>query len=206
MRLVFTGHIAGAGTASGLRIVVGVWADSPMGAFADVMLQTADDERILLAPDESIADFVATTYRFDRVEVGELAACLGADRLTVTSETFDARIDIGGPAPVDRLLRLVPPRLATSPRWLRAIDPVAARMVSGVRTYGTAGSGRTEYYGARRSRRVTGIDGHYRSVPFGGLAPLQPAVSFGFSSAPASPQIVAVTTTIDVASPMTRNP
>ena len=49
----------------------------------------------------------------------------------------------------------------------------------------------------RRSRRITAIDGHYRGVPFGGLADLRPPVSFGFSSAPASPQIVSVTTTID---------
>lgn len=197
MRLVFTGHIAGAGTGSGLRIVAGVWADSPFGSFADVMLQTADDERVLLAPDESIAEFVSTTYNFDRTEFGDLTADLDRELLTVAFEDFDARIAIGGPAPVDRLLRLVPGRLATSPRWLRTIDPVAARMVPGVRTYGTAGNARVEYYGARRSRRITAIDGHYRGVPFGGLAPLRPPVSFGFSSAPASPQIVAVTTTID---------
>jgi hypothetical protein len=98
VRLVFTGHIAGAGTGSGLRIVVGAWADSPFGAFTDVMLQTADDERVLLAPDEAIAEFVSTTYEFDRVEVGELTTDLGADRLTVAGESFDARIGIGGPA------------------------------------------------------------------------------------------------------------
>ena len=69
MRLVFTGHIAGAGSSSGLRIVVGSWHESPFGAFADVMLQTADDERVLLAPDDEVAEFVASTYRFDRVEV-----------------------------------------------------------------------------------------------------------------------------------------
>jgi hypothetical protein len=168
-----------------------------LGAFADVMLQTADDERVLLAPDESVAEFVSSTYTFDRLEVGAVSAGLDADGLTVTTESFDARIGIGGPAPVDRLLRLVPRRLATSPRWLRAIDPVAARIVSGVRTYGTAGNGRVEYYGVRRSRGISSIDGHYRGVPFGGLAPLRPPVNFGFSSAPASPQIVAVTTTID---------
>jgi hypothetical protein len=69
--------------------------------------------------------------------------------------------------------------------------------VSGVHTYGTVGNGRAEYYGVRRSRRFTAIDGHYRGVPFGGLAPLRPPVSFGFSSAPSSPQIVSVTTTIE---------
>ncbi|WP_234835161.1 hypothetical protein [Mycolicibacterium stellerae] len=164
------------------------------------MLQTADDERVLLAPDDAIACFVSSTYRFDRVDVGEVRAALGEERLTVTTDGFDARIRIGGAAPIDRLLRLVPRRLATSPRWLRAIDPVAARVVPGVRTYGTAGNARVEYYGVRRSRRVTAIDGHYRGVPFGGLAPLAPPVSFGFSSAPPSPQIVSVTTTIDESS------
>ena len=197
MRLVFTGHIAGAGTEAGLRIVVGRWRESPFGPFTDLMLQTADDERVLLAPDEAIADFVSSTYHFDRVELGELTSDLRADLLTVSADDFDARMHIGGAAPVDALLRLVPRRLATSPRWLRAIDPVAARILAGVHTYGTAGNDRVEYYGVRRSRRITAIDGHYRGVPFGGLAPLRPSVSFGFSSAPASPQIVTVTTTID---------
>lgn len=197
MRRVFTGHIAGAGSGSGLRMVFGAWDQSPFGAFTDVMLQTADDQRVLLAPSDAVADFVSSTYHFDRVEVGEVTSHLGAAALTVTTENFDARIGIGGPAPVDRLLRLVPRRLATSPRWLRAIDPVAARVVPGVHTYGTAGNGRAEYYGVRRSRRITAIDGHYRGVQFGGLAALRPPVSFGFSSAPASPQIVSVTTMID---------
>ena len=197
MRRVFTGHIAGAGTGAGLRIVVGAWDHSPFGAFTDVMLQTADDERVLLAPDDTIADFVSSTYRFDRVQLGEVSSTLDAQQLTVSTEGFEARIGLGGPAPIDRLLRLVPSRLATSPRWLRVIDPVAARVVPGVHTYGTAGNGRVEYYGVRRSRRITAIDGHYRGASFGGLAPLRPPVSFGFSSAPSSPQIVSVTTTID---------
>lgn len=197
MRLVFTGHIAGVGSASGLRIVVGAWDRSPFGAFADVMLQTADDERVLLAPDDDVAELVSSTYQFDRVEVVAVSAVLGADVLTVTAAAFAARIAIGGPAGVDRLLRLVPRRLAASTRWLRLIDPIAARVVPGVHTYGTAGNGRVEYYGVRRSRSITAIDGHYRGAPFGGLAPLRPPVSFGFSSAPSSPQIVSVTTTID---------
>ena len=197
MRLAFTGHIAGAGTGSGLRVVVGAWDRSPFGAFADVMLQTADDERVLLAPGPDVAEFVASTYAFDRIEVSEVSVALGADQLSVHTETFAARIGIGGAAPVDWLLRLVPGRLATSPRWLRVIDPVAARVVAGVHTHGTAGNGRTEYYGVRRSRRITAVDGHYRGRDFGGLAPLRPPVSFGFSSAPSSPQIVSVTTTID---------
>ena len=106
--------------------------------------------------------------------------------------------ELGGPAQFDWLLRLVPPRLATAPTWLRAIDPVASRLVRGVRTAGSAGNGRREYYGVRRTRRIAAVDGSFRGVDLGGLAPLDPPVRFGFSSAPAAPQMVSVTTTIDL--------
>ena len=52
------------------------------------MLQTADDERVLLAPDVAVAEFVASTYHFDRVEVGEVSADLGAKSLSVTTATL----------------------------------------------------------------------------------------------------------------------
>ena len=71
----FTGQIAGVGSTSGVRIVVGRWAESPLGSFADVMLAEPDGTRVLLAPSQEVADFVATTYRFDRVEIGPVSAC-----------------------------------------------------------------------------------------------------------------------------------
>ena len=106
-------------------MVVGVWSASPFGAFADVMVQTPDDDRVLLAPDERIADFVGSTYAFDRVELGPVSAALSAGELTVTAPGLDIAVTIGGPAPIDLLLRLVPGRLAIAPWWLRAIDPIS---------------------------------------------------------------------------------
>lgn len=202
LKRVFSGHIAGVGSQSGHRLVVGSWQTSPFGAFTDVMVQRAgggigtDDERVLLAPTREIADFVSTTYAFDRVLVGPVRAELTEHRLTVAAPNLDLRIDIGGAAPLDRLLRLVPARLAVAPWWLRAIDPVASRMVTGVHTAGTAGNGRREYYGVRRSRRIVGVSGRLDGEDLGSLAPLRPPVRFGFASAPAEPQIVSVTTTI----------
>lgn len=195
-RHVFTGHIAGFGTTAGVRLVVGHWQASPYGAFTDVMVQQPDERRLLLAPDDAVAEFVASTYHFDRIETGPVTATLERDRLTVRSAALDVDIGIGGPAPLNRLLRLVPGRLAVAPWWLRAIDPVAARLVPGVHTAGTAGNGRREYYGVRRSRRVVSVAGRYRGTDLGALRPLHPPVAFGFASAPATPQIVAVTTTI----------
>lgn len=197
-RLIFTGHIAGFGTAAGVRLVVGHWTHSPFGAFTDVMVQTDTDERVLLAPSTDVAEFVAATYRFDRVDTGPVTSQLTAGRLAVSAPGLDVTVTIGSPAPLDRLLRLVPARLAVAPWWLAAIDPVASRMVPGVHTAGTAGNGRREFYGVRRSRHITGATGRFEGRDLDAVAPLLPAVGFGFSSAPPAPQIVAVTTTIDV--------
>ena len=46
----FHGAIAGVGSTSGVRIVVGRWDESPLGTFADVMLAEPDGTRVLLAP------------------------------------------------------------------------------------------------------------------------------------------------------------
>lgn len=197
-RLVFDGYIAGFGTSAGVRLVVGHWTSSPFGAFTDVMVQTAADERILVAPSTEVADFVASTYHFDRVEVAAVSARLSDHRLEVSSPSLSVAVGIGGPAPVDWLLRLVPDRLAVAPWWLRAIDPIASRLVRGVHTAGTAGQGRREFYGVRRSRRIVSVGGTFAGRDLGAVAPLLPPVGFGFSSAPPTPQIVAVTTTIDI--------
>ncbi len=195
--MVFTGHIAGFGTGAGIRMVVGTWASSPLGAFTDAMVQTPE-ERILIAPSSEVAEFVGSTYRFDRVVVGPVDADLSASRLVVTCPGLDVEVSIGSRAPIDRLLRLVPGRLATAPWWLRAIDPVAGLLVRGVHTAGTAGNGRREYYGVRGSRLISAVTGSFGGRDLAGVAPLAPPVGFGFSSAPPTPQIVAVTTTIDL--------
>lgn len=197
-RLVFSGHIAGFGTGAGVRLVVGNWDVSPFGAFTDVMVQTVDDQRVLLAPTSQVADFVASTYHFDRVVVGPVGAERSERRLTVNAPQLQATLSIGGPTAIDRILRMVPSGLATAPWWLRAIDPVAGVLVRGVHTAGSAGNGRREYYGVRRSHRIDAVSGRFAGQDLGGVAPLLPPVGFGFSSAPPAPQIVAVTTTIDL--------
>ena len=59
----FRGAIAGVGSTSGVRVVVGRWDESPYGAFADVMVETVSGHRVLLAPTAEVADFVATDVR-----------------------------------------------------------------------------------------------------------------------------------------------
>ena len=197
--LRFHGRIAGFGTASGVRLVVGMWPRSPLGSFADVMVENADGHRMLLAPSQAVADFVGATYEFDEVQLVPVAYCMVGREISVDAGPLTLRFTIGDISPLGRLLRLVPKGLATRPGWLRLIDPAARVLVPGARTAGSAGQGRREYYGVTSARAITGLTAHWNGDDLGGLERLHPPVTFGFGSAPAAPHIVEVTTTITTA-------
>jgi hypothetical protein len=191
----FNGAIAGVGSASGVRVVVGRWDDSPLGVFADVMLAEPDGTRVLLAPDERVAEFVSTTYRFDRVEIGPVTATRDWH---VTAPGLDLRLEVGERTVLGRLLRVVPARLATAPAWTRVTDPVARSVLRGVRTRGTAGNGRRESYGATDVHRITAVTGSWHGVDLGGLGPVDPEPGFGFGSTPRTPSVTSLVTTVEV--------
>ena len=195
-RLRFEGHILGVGTTSGVRLVVGSWERSPLGSFSDVMVERADGHRLLLAPSEEVATFVASTYTFDevRLEPVEVTRADGSWRVRSTSLRVEAQV--GGRTAVGLLLRLVPRRLATSPAWSTLTDPVARVALRGVRTKGSAGRGRREYYGATDAHTVVAARASFDGRDLGTLAPVDPPCRFGFSSTPRRPQLTAVATTV----------
>jgi hypothetical protein len=197
-RLRFDGWIAGAGTASGTRLVVGHWPRSPFGAFGDVMVEHPDGERVLLAPSRRIADFVAATYRFDRVEVVPVTVVVSGDTWLVEAGPLHLRLRTGRRSALGLLLSVVPAPLALSPVWAALCDVPARWLMPGVRTLGRAGPGRREWYGARGLRPVVAADAVLDGVGLGKLAPLDPPVAFGFGSAPRSPSVVRVTTTVEL--------
>lgn len=192
----FEGWIAGVGTAGGLRAVVGHWPSSPLGSFTDVMVERPDGRRILLAPDERVAGFVGATYTFDETRLGSVTHTREGAEHHVTSTDLDLTLRVGTRSPLGWLLRAVPAPLATAPAWITAVDAVARRVLPGVRTVGTAGGGRREYYGARDLHRVTGARVRWEGVDQGPLAPVAPPVHFGFGSTPRTPSLVRITTLI----------
>lgn len=195
-RLRFSGEIAGVGTTSGVRVVVGHWISSPYGAFTDVMLQQADGWRVLLAPTDEIAGFVASTYLFDEVVVGPVALERVGSGVSVTAPDLALDFVVGTRTRLGRLLRLVPARIGTAPVWSRLIAPVSGLVVPGVRTYGSAGAGRWEAYGATDLHAITAVTGTWRGRPLGELAPVEPPLSVGFASAPRAPGLTTLVTTI----------
>lgn len=191
----FRGYIAGLGTASGTRLVVGHWPDSPFGPFTDVMVENRFGSRLLLAPDENTARYVSSTYSFDAVDVVPVSARLNGGTLAVDGGPLRLRAELGRVTVLGRVLQTVPAPLAVHPSWLRAVNPLAGLMVRGVRTAGTTGD-RLEYYGVRSIRRIAAAECSWNGQDLGPLAPVNPPVRFGFSSVPSRPQILAVTTTI----------
>ncbi|KRE60178.1 hypothetical protein [Nostocoides sp. Soil756] len=216
----FRGRIAGVGSTSGVRVVVGWWLETPFGPFADVMLERPDGHRVLLAPSEQVAELVSTTYTFDEVRL-EPVTVAGAplsrpmrhasgphphgspatlkvplSGWSVATPSLSLALDVGGRTPLGRLLRLVPRPVATSPGFATLADPVARLLLRGVRTRGVARAGRREYYGATDVRGVIGMHGSFDGLDLGALAAVDPPCRFGFSSTPRRPSVTEVSTTI----------
>ena len=188
----FRGAIAGIGSTSGVRVVVGRWDESPYGAFADAMVELASGHRVLLAPRSEVADLVAATYSFDEVRMEEIAT----DGWTFRSPSLSLDLAVGPRTGLGRLLRLVPRPIAESPAWCVVTDPVARVVLHGVRTRGSAGQGRREWYSATDLHAVTAVHGAFDGVDLGRLAPVDPPPRFGFSGTPRRPSVTSVVTTI----------
>jgi len=188
--------IAGVGSESGTRVVVGHWPVSPLGSFSDVMVETVAGHRVLLAPTDEVAAFVAATYSFDEVRIEPVRVVVDGPHWEVRSTSLTLRLTTGRTTAIGLLLRLVPVRVATSPTWCTLTDPVARVLLGGVRTRGTAKAGRREYYGATGTRCVRSASGSFDGTDLGALRPVEPPCRFGFSSTPRRPGVTTLVTTV----------
>jgi hypothetical protein len=194
----FVGAIAGVGSTSGVRVVVGRWDRSPWGPFADVMVETADGHRVLLAPTPTVTEFVSATYRFDELREEPVTVRSEPGSWSVVTPSLTLELTTGGRTPLGRLVSLVPGPVAASPTWCAVTDPVARVALRGVRTRGGVSDGRRSYYGALDVIAVTALRGAFGGADLGSLADVSPPCTFGFSSVPRTPSVTRVVTTVDV--------
>ncbi len=73
---------------------------------------------------------------------------------------------------------------------------MAQLIMKGVSTRGSAGNGRTEFYGAYDVQRIESLSGSWRGQELGQLTDVEPPVRFGFGSTPARPALTSLVTTI----------
>ncbi|MFF3342780.1 hypothetical protein [Streptomyces flavidovirens] len=195
-RLRFDGWIAGMGTSSGTRVVVGHWQRSPFGPFSDVMLERSDGERLLLAPTQETADFIRGTYTFDTVRIVPVEVSVVDDTWTVAAGPLDLRFTTSRRWLLGFLLCAVPGALARRPAWSALTDWPARLLLPGVRTRGISRAGRREWYGVRDLRPIRAVWAAFEGTDLGATALIEPPVHFGFGSVPRNPAIVRVTTTV----------
>jgi hypothetical protein len=198
MRWRFEGEIAAFGTTSGHRVVLGRWSVSPFGPISDVMLEAPDGIRLLIAPSDEVARFVASTYRFDAVDVQPVQMIRQTRRLDVVAGQLRVTMTVGRRGWLGLLLRAVPRFVATAPAWATLVDPLARATLSGVRTRGSAGAGRKEWYGAYDHHRLESVTASWRGTDLGAMTDVFPPVRFGFGSAPRQPSIVRLITTVQL--------
>ncbi len=192
----FRGHIAGLGSTSGVRVVVGHWPDTPLGPFSDAMVETAAGHRVLLAPRPEVRDFIAATYSFDEIRLEPVEVTVAGPVWSFRSESLVADFTAGRRTALGAALRCVPGRVAASPAWCTITDPIARVVMAGVRTRGTAGNSRREWYGATDASAVVELSGAFDGTDLGRLADVDPPCRFGFSSTPLRPCVTEVVTTI----------
>ncbi len=194
--LQFDGAIAGMGTASGTRLVVGMWPLSPYGSVTDVMIERPDGHRILLAPTQELADFIAGTYEFDEVRVTPVLRVRDGRKWMVSTDELALTFDLGGRPPLGWVLTAVPRGLARARWWTTLQDPIARVTMDGVRTRGSAGGGRREWYSAMDLHRIKSVSARFDGEELGELRPVTPPVRFGFASTPEDPSLVRVLTRV----------
>jgi hypothetical protein len=199
VRWRFEGEIAAFGTAAGYRIVIGRWPVSPFGPISDVMLEAPSGWRLLMVPSEQVGRFIASTYRFDAVELATIEVTRRPDQLAVVAGPLRAELTVGRRNWLGLLLQAVPRPLATAPAWAALVNPVARAVLPGVRTRGSAGSGRREWYGAWDFHPLVAVRATWQRADLGPMTDIWPPVRFGFGSAPRRPSLVSLTTTVELA-------
>jgi hypothetical protein len=199
----FTGCIAGLGTASGHRVVIGHWARSPYGVVTDVMVEDPVGHRTLYAPTRQLAAFLTASYRFDQVQVVPCRARRSGPDWTVQAGPLQVSFTTGRRNLLGWLLLAIPDAVARRPWWVGLLDLPARRLLPGVRTRGHTQDGRRQWYGAQDLRAIIAVDATLEGRGLGALRAVRPPVGFGFGSVPSRPSLVHLTTTIEAVRPGT---
>ena len=142
----FHGQIAGVGSTSGVRVVIGAWQRTPLGSFGDAMVETAEGHRVLLAPSAEVAAFIEATYAFDEVRIQPICVSSEPGRWRVESPSHLIAMGLDGS--LDGAFRSATANMA---QWLTEDYKLTPSEIAEV--FGSA----AEYKGSEVADRNAGI-------------------------------------------------
>ena len=181
------GFISSIGFSDGNRFVIGHWKESPIGEFGDIMWGTPEGEKILIAGNEQVANFVSAIYNFDQIQIKELDT--SSDGKRTVANTTDLKIDITG----GKLSGVLPPRPLA---FTKFIENPFASLLMGVRTYGMSSRGVEEWYQAKKWRWVKDGNVEVSGSPLQFRSKFTEPLLVGFSEPPRKSAIVEINVTI----------
>ncbi|WP_306439568.1 hypothetical protein [Streptomyces sp. BR123] len=160
------------------------------------MLECRDGHRMLLAPTTRTAEYIAGVYHFDEVRTGPVRVHRNGRVWDIAAGPLVLCFRVGRRRALGLALRAVPRPLARQPLWAAVAD-VPARLMAGVRTRGSSRPGYRQWYAATDLWPIIAADVSFDEADLGPLTPVVPPVRFGFGSAPATPALVRVLSTVE---------
>ncbi len=185
---MFIGRITSTSFATGDRIVIGDWEESPLGSFTNVMWARKDGKRILISPSKKCAEYVSKIYSFEEVRICPIEVIREDKKLQVKGPNLVLNMEWG------RSLMIPIKR----PRWfISTIECIVGNLIFGSKTYGKTRDGRKEWYMIKGISKVSKAYGEYNGETFGSMEKnLNPSL-FGFSEPPKIPSSVLVNSIIE---------
>ena len=145
--------------------------------------QTPDGQRILLAGNQKVADFVTSIYNFDDVRIGDLQT--ESDGRVTTVEGLGLNLHLSG-----GIARVIPFSRPLS--FTRFVERPLAKFLMGVETFGTSSRGVSEWYQAKQWRWVKSGTAVLDGNNLGELSNFSQPIEVGFSEPPSKPAIVSL--------------
>ena len=185
--LIFEGEIFSSGFDSGDRIVIGNWKNSPFGEFTDIMWAKPNGEKVLIAPNEGILDFIASMYSFDNTIISEFEIEESTNHIIVKNSEIvcELKWNRGIKIPLNR------------PLWfISSIEYIFGLILFKTKTHGITKNKKQEWYAVKKISKLEEIKIIINGENLGKMRNFEPKAGFGFSEPVKKPSVVSVKTHI----------
>ncbi len=186
---IFEGRITSCGFSSGDRIVIGIWEKSPFGIFADIMWARPDGKKILIAPNQEIADYIHSLYDFDEVKIEDIKIERKSKEIIFNCNDIECQFNWG-----KEISFLIKRR----PLWfVSTIEYFFGWLIFRTKTHGKTKNGRKEWYVVDNISRLKDARAEVSGKDLGEYTKFYPKANFGFSDPPNMPASVLVRSHIE---------